>query len=224
MKHGFWKRVGLLMLTMAVFWGFSACLKEEGKSSILFNDPQDIPFITDYLPMDLLQLFGEENIHFGDRPFNLDMEFVSKHQYEAVLTSAESHPSVGTTSPIKHYHRISQKYLQIADYYSITQEETYCEIISPVYLMGSDTAFTAYYFEQPNTVGSPVHAVLFSGKKSDAGVRDFRYGYKIIRYNDPVVPSSVYPVNTIFIFKDVDGMAETELWFNDSLMPPQPTN
>lgn len=208
------------MLIMLVLLGFSACLKEEGKSSILFNDPQDIPLITEYLPMDLLQLFGEENIHFGDRPYNLDMEFVSKHKYVAVSTSAENHPPVGTTSPIKHYHKISQKYLQIADYYSMTQEETYCHLISPVYLTGSDTAFTAYYFEQPATAGSPVHAVLFSGRKSSAGVMDFRYGYKIVRYNDTNVPLTVYPENSIFIFADSDGLAEQSLWFNDTLIDP----
>jgi hypothetical protein len=220
MKHGFWKRMSFVALTMAVALGLSSCLKEESEWSILFNNPQDIPLITDYLPMDLLQLFGEENIHFGDRPFNLDMEFVSKHKYVAVSTSAESHPAVGTTSPIMHYHKISQKYLQIADYYSMTQEETYCKMISPVYLTGSDTTFTVYYFEQPVTAGNPVHAVLFSGRKSSEGVRDFRYGYKIVRYNDSIVPPTVYPENSIFIFADSDGLAERCSWFNDSLIDP----
>ena len=218
MKHGSWKRKSLVMLATLVLSGFNSCLKEDGNSSILFNDPQDIPFITEYLPMDLLQLFGEENIHFGDRPFNVEMEFESRHRYVAVTTSAESHPAAGTTSPIAHYHKISRKYLQIADYYSMTQEEACCKLVSPVYLTGNDTAFTAYYFEQPATAGRPVHAVLFSGKKSEAGLKDFRYGYKIVRYTDSIVPPTVYPENTIFIFADSDGLAERHTWFDESLI------
>jgi hypothetical protein len=62
-----------------------SCLKE-GNKTIMVNDPQDIPLITDYLPADLLELFGEENVFFGDQPPAIDMEFKSLYQYEAVVT------------------------------------------------------------------------------------------------------------------------------------------
>ena len=45
----------------ALVLALSSCLKE-GDKTILLNDPQDIPFITDYLPEDLLRMFGEENV------------------------------------------------------------------------------------------------------------------------------------------------------------------
>ena len=207
----FWMLLALLFL--------SSCLKE-GDKTILVNDPQDIPFITEFLPEDLRNLFGEEYVYFGDQPPVVDIEFKSMHEYVAVSTSLPNCPPPGTQSPITYYHKINQQYLQIAEYISMTSEETYCKLISPVYLTGRGNNFTAYYHEAPQTEGRPEHAVLFSGTITDTGIRNFRYGYKIIKYNDPVTSPPVYPVNSIFIFKDHDGLAEQCVWYNDSLVHP----
>lgn len=219
------KHVGIrkwfLTLLLLVIVALPSCVKEGDGSSILFNDPQDIPLITTFLPEDLLTMFGEENVHFGDQPPVVDLEFVSNHEYVATSLQPPYAPPVGTISPIKHYHKISQQYLQIADYYSMSSEETLCHWLSPVYLTGHDDVFTVYYYEEPKTDGLPVHAVLFSGKMTAAGIQNFRYGYKIVRYNDSIVPPTVYPAQSIFIFKDHDGLAQREAWFNESLVEPQ---
>jgi len=218
MKYSFLKWVfGMAVIALAL----TSCLKDGDDSSILLNDPQEIPFITEFLPEDLLTMFGEENVHFGDQPPVVDMEFVSNHEYVALSLQPPFAPPVGTISPIKHYHKIVQQYLQIADYYSMSSEETQCHLITPIYLTGYGKKFTAYYFEEPHTDGSPVHAAMFSGELTNAGVRDFRYGYKIVRYNDSIVPPTVYPVNSIFIFKDHDGLAEKSVWFDASLLESQ---
>lgn len=205
---------------LVVGLSLSSCLKE-GDKTILVNDPQDIPFITDYLPEDLLNLFGEENVFFGDQPPKVDMEFESLHQYVATNLQPPFAPQSGQLSPITHYHKINQQYLQIADYFSMTSEETYCKVISPVYLTGRGNDFTVYYHETPQTDGHPEHAVLFSGTVTNNGVKNLRYGYKILKYNDSIVPQTVYPANSIFIFKDYDGIAEACHWYNDSLVNPQ---
>ena len=211
---------GLIAVVLLVMMVFTSCLKEGDHSSILLNDPQEVPLITDYLPQDLLEMFGEGNVNFGDQPPVIDMEFVSNHEYVATSLQPPFAPPVGTITPIKHYHKISQQYMQIADYYSMSSEETSCHYLSPIYLTGYGNRFTAYYFEEPDTDAKPVHAVLFSGQVTSAGIRDFMYGYKIVRYNDSIVPPTVYPVNSIFIFKDHDGLAEKEIWFNESLLEP----
>ena len=208
-------------LSLMVLLAFSSCLKEGDGSSILLNDPQEIPLITGFLPEDLLTMFGEANVNFGDQPPIVDMEFVSNHEYVATNLKPPFAPPVGTISPIKHYHKIRHQYLQIADYYSMSSEESLCHLLSPVYLTGYGHKFTVYYFEKPHTDGSPVHAALFSGELTNAGVRNFMYGYKIVRYNDSIVPPTVYPVNSIFIFKDHDGLAEKNTWFDESLLEPQ---
>ena len=211
---------GLIAVMLFVMMAFTSCLKEGDHSSILLNDPQEVPLITDYLPRDLLDMFGEENVNFGDQPPVVDMEFVSNHEYVATSLQPPFAPPVGTITPIKHYHKVSQPYQQTADYYSMTSEETSCHLLSPIYLTGYGNYFTAYYFEEPATDGNPVHAALFSGRVTSAGIRDFMYGYKIVRYNDSIVPPTVYPVNSIFIFKDHDGLAEKETWFDESLLEP----
>ena len=220
MKRNWIHRIALVFNALLVCFVMSSCLKE-GDKTILVNDPQDIPFITEYLPEDLLNLFGEENVFFGDQPPVVDMEFKSLHQYAATNLQPPFAPQVGQLSPITHYHKINQQYLQIADYLSMTSEETYCKVISPVYLTGRGNDFTVYYHEAPQTEGHPEHAVLFSGTLTNNGVRNFRYGYKILKYNDSIVPQTVYPANSIFIFKDYDGMAEACTWYNDSLVTPQ---
>lgn len=215
------KKAFLRVCVMVVSLAFlPSCLKE-GDTTILVNDPQDIPFITDYLPEDLLNLFGEENVHFGDQPPRVDMEFKSMHQYVATNLQPPYAPQPGQLTPVIHYHKLNQQYLQIAEYVSKTSEEAYCKVICPVYLTGAGNDFTVYYHESPQTDGHPEHAVLLSGTLTANGVKDFMYGYKIMKYNDSVVPPTVYPANSIFIFKDYDGLAEVCTWYNDSLIAPK---
>lgn len=212
MKHLVW-------MALVVF-ALPSCIKD-GDKTILVNDPQDIPFITEYLPDDLLSMFGEENVHFGDQPPLVDMEFKSMHQYVATNLQPPYAPQSGQLSPITHYHKINQQYLQIAEYISMTSEESRCKVVSPVYLTGRANDFTVYYHEAPQTDGHPEHAVLLSGTLTNSGVRNLMYGYKILKYNDSIVPPTVYPANSIFIFKDYDGLAEHCTWYNDSLITPQ---
>jgi len=220
MKRKLLKR---LVLTMVVALSLPSCLKE-GDTTVLVNDPQEIPFITDYLPEDLLQLFGEENVHFGDQPPVVDMEFMSQHEYVATNLEPPYAPQVGGLSPISYYHKLRGQYLQMADYIGMNTEESRCRLVSPVYLTGRGNDFTVYYYESPQTEGSPEHAVVMSGTLTSSGIKDFIYGYKIMKYNDSIVPPVAYPVNSIFILKDWDGLAEVCPWFNDTLFHPQNTH
>lgn len=217
MKRNLLNRV---VVMIAVMLSLTSCLKE-GNTTVLVNDPQEIPFITDYLPEDLLELFGEENVHFGDQPPVVDLEFKSQHEFVATNLQPPYAPQIGGLSPITYYHKLRQQYLQVADYISMNSEETRCRLVSPVYLTGSDDAFTVYYYETTQTEGSPEHAVLMSGTLTPNGIKNFRYGYKIMRYNDSVVSPLAYPANSIFIFKDWDGVAEAFSWFDDTLFNPQ---
>ncbi len=220
MKRKLLKR---LVLTMVVALSLPSCLKE-GDTTVLVNDPQEIPFITDYLPEDLLQLFGEENVHFGDQPPVVDMEFMSQHEYVATNLEPPYAPQVGGLSPISYYHKLRGQYLQMADYIGMNTEESRCRLVSPVYLTGRGNDFTVYYYESPQTEGLPEHAVVMSGTLTSSGIKDFIYGYKIMKYNDSIVPPVAYPVNSIFILKDWDGLAEVCPWFNDTLFHPQNTH
>ena len=213
------------LLTLLVLLAFTSCLKEGDNASILLNDPQDIPLITEYLPVDLLEVFGEENVHFGDQPPVIDMEFVANHEYAAIVMDSPNHPQIGEISGNLHYHKFSGQYLQVADYFRMTTdelafEEYPCKLISPVYISGRGNNFSVYYYEAPQTFGLPEYAVVLSGTVTNDGIKDYRYGYKIMKYNDTVNfdPYQHYPVNSIFVFKDHDGLAQKETWFDESLL------
>lgn len=205
---------------LAITLTLSSCLKE-GDTTILVNDPQAIPFITDYLPEDLLLLFGEENVHFGDQPPMVEMEFKSQHEFVVTNLPPPYAPQVGGLSPVTYCHKLCCQYLQTADYISMNSEETRCKRVSPVYMTGYGNDFTAYFYESLQTEGVPEHAVIMSGTLTQDGIKNFIYGYKILKYNDSIVPSTAYPVNSIFILKDWDGLAEATPWFDDSLFNPQ---
>lgn len=184
-------------------------------STIVYPDPQEIPLLIDYLPSDLLELFGMENVYFGDTPPTLDgLEFKSQHTYVATNLDTPYSPQPGQQTPVIHYHKFTRQYIAIAEYLSKSSEEVITHDIYPVYILGDDNAFTAYYFETTTTGGSPTHAVIMTGKIGADGIEDYMYGYKIVRYNEEI-PDNVYPAGTIFIFKDTDGLSEYESWYVD---------
>ena len=76
---------GILSAVVLLFSLLPSCLKEADET-ILVNDPQKIPFIMEgrWTP-ELLELFGEENVCFGDTPPRLDCGFTASHRYAATM-------------------------------------------------------------------------------------------------------------------------------------------
>ena len=189
-----------------------------GNDTILVNDPQNIESITDYLPKDLLDYFGEENVNFGDYPPKIEYSFSSKHKYVSTNLTTPNAPQPGQISPVIRYHKFHNQYLAIADYVSTTSEQMHFDpsnpndSVSPVYIIGHDSLFTAYFYEESQAAGNPTWAVVISGKITDSGISNYRYGYQIMSYAELPVPENVYPVNSIFVFEDEDGLAEYTNW------------
>ena len=220
MKSRLLRYFGLAFGVLFFFMALPSCLKKPNMI-VLVDDLQEIPFITDYLPKDLLDLYGEENVFFGNQPPVVNMEFVSNHIY--VTTKIPNLPSnhapqPGGVSPITRYHKISNQHLQIAEYIGMSSEEAYCQKIDTIYLTGSGNDFTAYFHETPQVYGKPEYAVLFSGTLTDDGIKGFRYGFEILKYNDSIDPHIVHPVGSIFILGNNDSIAEAHTWYDDSLM------
>lgn len=192
---------------------FSSCLKK-GDETILVHDPQKIPFITDERwSSELRELFGEEYVNFGDLPPHLDCEFVSNHKYTATNLPEGQSPSIGSTTPIVHYHKFDDQYLQICHYHNMNSGENVVHNIEDAYITGHDNKFTIYCIEQLSTGGAPTLAVIMSGELSEDGIINYRYGYQIIDYTDEMIPTNVYPLNTVFVFQDPDGLSEYVQWY-----------
>lgn len=204
----------ILSLSCCLLFSLPSCLKENDKT-ILVHDPQIIPFITDerWTP-ELRQLFGEEHVNFGDLPPHLNCEFVSNHQYAATNLPYGQSPPIGSMTPIVHYHKFCNQYLQICQYHSMNSGENIQHIIDTAYITGHDNKFTVYYTETWSTGGTPTLAVIMSGELAETGVVNYRYGYQIIDYADEVIPGNVYPLHSIFVFRDPDELSEYVNWFH----------
>ena len=191
-----------------------SCLRE-GDGTILVHDPQRIPFITDdRWPHELLELFGEENVNFGDTPPLVDTicGFVSKHRYAATNLPEGESPAIGSVTPVLHYHRFNNQYLQICEYQGMNSSDGVRHVIDTAYVTGHDSLFTAYWLEAWTTGGSPILAVVLSGTLARQGVADYRYGYQIVGYADEDIPYNVYPIGSVFVFQDPDGLSEYIQW------------
>lgn len=192
----------------------SSCLRE-GDETILVHDPQIIPFITDERwSRELLELFGEDNVNFGDTPPLLDTlpGFVSKHQYAATNLPEGESPAIGSVTPVLHYHRFSNQYLQMCEYEGMNSSDGLRYVIDTAYVTGHDSLFSAYWLEAWSTGGSPVLAVILSGTLAQQGVANYRYGYQIVAYADEDIPYNVYPIGSVFVFQNPDTLSEYTHW------------
>lgn len=184
--------------------------KKPANETILVNPPQQIPLL-DKWPADLRALFGEINVNFGDVPLILNCAFKAIHKYVEVHIDGMQGPPIGTLTPIERYFKFENQYIAISELQCFhTNGIDVHRTVSPVYITGNreEGTFTAYFCDTVSTPGTPVHMVIMSGRLTDRGVEDYRYGYKIVEYLDSDVPDNVYPVNSIFVFEDVDGIAE----------------
>lgn len=195
----------------------SACLAScvgDSDETILVNDPQQVRLLNEW-PEDLLELYGEENVFFGDIPPVVNCGFRTNHKYVEVKVDGMSGPSVGTLTPITRYFKFEDQYLAIAKLHCFHMNGTDVHrTIYPVYLTGrrEEGGFTAYFRDTVQTPGTPVHMVVMSGRMTGDGIEDYRYGYKIVEYLEPDVQENVYPVNTVFVFEDADGFVDYDNW------------
>ena len=186
----------------------------EKSEDILVNTPQQIELLWDW-PQKLLRLFGEENIFFGDVPPLLSCCFTTQHKYVEVEIEGMDGPPVGTLTPIYRYFKFEDQYIGLAHLHCFhTDGIDVHRTIYPVNVTGvrKEGTFTAYFTDTVHTPGTPVHKVIISGRLTERGIEDYRYGYEIVEYLDPIIPDNVYPVHSVFIFEDVDGIAEYDNW------------
>lgn len=209
-RFKYWK---IIIICFSALSCLISCVKSSDET-ILVNDPQQIRLLNEW-PMDLLELFGEENVCFGDIPPIMECGFRSNHKYVEVKIDGMSGPPIGTTTPITRYFKFEEQYIAISKLHCFhTNGIDVHRTIYPVYITGhrEDGTFTAYFSDTVQTSGTPLHMVVMSGRLTERGIEDYRYGYKIVKYLDSIIPSNVYPVNSIFVFEDSDGIADYDNW------------
>ena len=202
-----------------------------GKTGIDIDvtDPQEVQWVEDIVDDDLMQAFGEEDIHFGHTPPNLDgisfilegLVYDSLIRYRRVInpltgvtTIEPSYSSGGGYENATYKHHFYDQVGTIAyqRFYrkAHNQPETEPSTIHPTYVIGSGNDFSAYY--RIKTISpeeaDPIWAYLVSATIVDDPATGNRYitnyklGKKIIETDgDPV--AGYYP-GTIMIMRPLD--------------------
>lgn len=232
------KTVLFTSFLLSLLW-ITSC-SEEG-IDINVNDPQYVEFIDKHIDMDLIEAFGEENIHFGHTPPNLNdvsfkvetMDYVICTRYIFNIVPDQppilSHADPPTFDGSRNYHHFSNHTENLASHKLKTinpYNNVFIRENDTVYVIGdaSSNYFTAYYEEEIQEEGSghPTNGVLISGflvyddQDQFIGIKDYRIGKKILRYKERPTPNQhgiieAFAEGTIEI-KTHAGMAPAEKW------------
>lgn len=213
MKKGHPIIVVLLSLVLV-----SSCSKSGVEIQI--DDPQNIEFLQ-IIDTALLNAFGEENVHFGHTPPDINnlsffvdsMEYVicNRYKYHPV-----THDVVLSTfngphdfDPSKYYHLFQNYHIHLSSHTLLSigsggEDDTYKRSNDTVYIIGSGQKFTAYYEERPDMPYRPTFGILVSGEivkdslDNLIGIKDYRYGKMYMGYQDPIpYNANVYLENSV---------------------------
>jgi len=222
-----------LVAVLLILLGFVSCEGMDGIDADL-TDPQEVKSMMDFLPQDLLDAFGEENINFGPTPPDLSgvsfkvngMDYVTSIRYlfgptddDEYIISTTTPPTYDATIYYHHFmdqtEHISKHNLKTVD----ASQNIFTRHNDTIYIIGHAPYFTAYYLEtiQDSLSGRPTNYIILSGTlvtdpetQEFVGVRDYRIGKKIRNYEyRPITPS--YAPGTIEV-KTHEGLSPAHVW------------
>lgn len=228
------KKANSLLVLLFSLVMMASCSKDGVDIDVI--DPQHVEFINIVIDQDLIDAFGEEYLHFGHTPPNLEgisfkvrgMDYDTCIRYIFNAQDPDAPPIQSHTDPptydgstnyhhfFDHAENISHHKLKTIDPYN----DTYIRENDTVYVVGVDDSqyFTAYYEEIIKEEGSghPTNGIIISGKLEYddqgvfIGISNYRIGKKILSYREhPTKPS--YAQGTIEI-KTHSGLAPAEDW------------
>lgn len=209
-----------------------------------FNSPQDIQKVNLTLlnNNDLIEHFGESNIHFGPVPPNLEgisfkvtgmnYDYCERYVFGPTPDAPPipSHVDPPTYEPSINHHHFFDHLQSISKHRMMTfgtHGDIYTKENDTIYVIGNNNNFTAYYIEKTTGEGSgnPTNAILISGTlvyDKDGkfiGVEKYRIGKKILEFEyHPTIPT--YAQGTIEI-KRHDELSPRFEW--DTIQQPNGT-
>ena len=222
------KKTSVILMLLGMAWYFQACTAVDFD----FNDPQDVEtfqeefFFDNDDNIDLVELFGEENIHFGPVPPSLgdSICFIVEGLYydtciryiydiNNVPTISHADPPVYDASTNTHlFHDQNQCVFKHKMRTRDSYNNTYKLNLDTTYIIGHDNLFTIYYVGPIEGNGDPTVAMIISGTLVYdtittgstqtlvfKGVNDYIFGKKILKYEG--LPTNAYAPGTIEIKK-----------------------
>lgn len=233
------RRICLIFILMLCGWMLSACKEHNGIDfDYHYQDLSKLDSILGVLPEDLVEAFGEEHIHFGPNPPNLNeisfkvngLRYVKAIRYvfgpnDTPIPSQAEMPPMDMTRYFHHFfdansgfsgHRL--KTIDPSNNQFLRENDT-------VFIIGNGNFFTAYYIDsiQEPASGNPINAILVSGTVVQdgtgfVGIENYRIGKKILRYtHHPLV--NAYAPGTIEVKQHIE-LCPADDW--DTVRPSNP--
>ena len=196
------KRRLLVFVMLLGILGMNACSDKEG-IDLDFHDPQHIQWVENIIDEELLEAFGEENIHFGHTPPDLnEVSFIVDRllydtcvRYRPVTINGVTEIVPSTNNPglensvykhhfFNHTENVAHNRMYIEDHSWGNNSLADCDT---AFITGSGKDFTVYFIEHliSEQGGNPTWAYLISGTliqdaTGKVGVSNYRIGKKIL--------------------------------------------
>lgn len=197
----------IFIVLLCCLAGLFACKDSLNGIDIDIQDPQHIMWVEDVIHDDLMEVFGEENIHFGHTPPNLEgISFIINGllydtcvRYRKVTINGVSNIEPSYINPgfenSVYKHRLSNQNGNIIRHDMFIRDHNNNQSLiecDTAYVVGSGNDFSVYFewkiFSEQE--GNPTWAYLFSGSlvysnDSIIGIKDYMIGKKIIDIDTP---------------------------------------
>lgn len=193
------KKATLFSTLLLFLTGFYACSGWTDPVDFDFDDPQRIRWVEDVVDDSLLVLLGEEDIHFGHTPPNLDTIsfvvdqfwydtcirvkkitlFINGNPFDSMLTSYNNLGFEKTTYK-HHFYNPRGNIISQTMYLEDNQGNRSLFTCDSTYIIGSGNDFTAYYkwTSESQQEGYPTWGFLVSGT--------LEYTFDTLHLNDSV--------------------------------------
>ena len=209
------KKILIIICFIGLLMGFTHCSKDDSKNEtiVLLGEEGYVPPLMDLIPDTMHTTFPT---HFGDFfegyiPPNIEGEYQIDNKFSFSNIFQELNDT------LEMHLKISDQHNRIA---TIELDEGGIVHTDTAYIMGSEPCFTLYFVEDRDRDFSGFHyiekhVVVFSGEKTDAGIKDLRTGFITLVSNESNNNNVTgLPPGCYFVYYDLDNISENCNWFD----------
>ncbi len=227
------KKIGFLNLTLLLFVAmisFSSCKKDkENTPEPTPIEPTDLdPSIKDAVPEAIREeIFEKIDVYQGDNPPCVTGGYLcSPNSLVYFSVNPTQEPQIYSDLYFYFQHNQTTNTLQ---YYSRQLDPStgkdVDQSLSGFTIHGDSSTFTYSYIAEGYPDGLYAkQSTIYSGEKTPEGIKNYQKAVILIESSGN---PKLYPNNTYRIFKDLDGLAENDDWFDskgNDFKPSKPTD
>lgn len=195
-----------LYLFILIVWATSC--QNKGDETLVLEELEAFVPIEEVIPPDLLgQLKEQMPIYDGATPPDISGAYLVNSP--SIIYSTLTDDKYGDKYADKTFRFYSMNANHVIKYESIQADfKSYSGKVS---VSGSGNRFTAYFtLDAYSDKSSSKMATVLSGTLTNEGIQDYQYAFLMLEKSDP--EDELVDVNTIRIFKDIDGIARKTTW------------